>query len=160
MPESVSDIGFNAYQNCTNLESITIPVSVKSINNSAFQGCINLKKCIIGHGVKSINYLAFSGCDNLEVLFLPNTITTMHNYCYVTWSPKLREVILEDGFNYSLNFFTTLLERNTVVNMFNALADRTGLDALTFQIKQQVANKLTDEDKAILVLKNWTLVEK
>lgn len=74
LPESVSDIGPNAYQNCTNLESITIPANVKSIGNSAFQDCINLKKCIIGHGVDAINYLAFFHCDNLEVLFLPNTI--------------------------------------------------------------------------------------
>ena len=160
LPEGVSDIGNKAYENCTNLESITIPIGATKIEQSAFQKCINLKKCIIGHGVKSINYLAFSGCNNLEVLFLPNTITAMHNYCYVTDSTNLKEVILEDGFNYSLKFYSNLLERNTIVNMFNALADRTGLDSLTFQIKKQVAGKLTDEDKAILTLKNWTLVEK
>lgn len=160
LPESVSDIGVNAYQNCTNLESITIPVNVKSIGNYAFQGCINLKKCIIGHGVNTINFNAFHNCNNLEVLFLPNTIKTMHTYCYVTSSLKLKEVILEDGFNYSLKFDSYLLGRNTVVNMFNALVDRTGLDSLTFQIRKQVADKLTDEDKAILALKNWTLVEK
>ena len=44
--------------------------------------------------------------------------------------------------------------------MFNALADRTGLDALAFTITKKVGNKLTDEDKAIPVSKNWTLVEK
>ena len=160
LPESVSDIGGDAYKNCTNLESITISANVKSIGTSAFQSCINLKKCIIGHGVKSIGYYSFFKCGNLEVLFLPNTITSMHTYCYVTNSPKLTDVVLEDGFNYSLIFGSLLLERNTVVNMFNALADRTGLDALTFQIKKQVADKLTDEDKAILALKNWTLVVK
>lgn len=160
LPESVSDIGANAYQNCTNLESITIPDGVKLIGSFAFQGCINLKKCIIGHGVTTVNYLAFHNCNNLEILHLPNTFEKLHNYCYLTSSPKLTEVVLEDGFNYSLNFDSILLERNTVVNMFNALADRTGLDSLTFQIKKQVADKLTDEDKAILTLKNWTLVEK
>lgn len=159
LPEGISTVGLSLYKDCTNLESIIIPVGVKLIDQYAFQGCINLKKCIIGHGVNDINYLAFHNCNNLEVLFLPNTIKLMHSYCYVTSSLKLKEVILEDGFNYSLNFPSILLERNTVVNMFNALVDRTGLDSLTFQIRKQVANKLTDEDKAILALKNWTLVE-
>ena len=159
LPESVSEIGSNAYQHCTNIESIIIPAGVKTIGVAAFLGCINLKKCIIGHGVNAIQYRSFENCNNLEVLFLPNTINAIHERCYMTHSLKLREVILEDGFNYSLVFLSTLLERNIVLNMFNALADRTGLDSLTFQIKKQVADKLTDEDKAILALKNWTLVE-
>lgn len=161
LPEGLTELGTGAYQNCVNIDSVTIPDGVKNIGNSAFQGCTNLKKCIIGHGVTTVNYLAFHNCNNLEILHLPNTLKTLHNYCYLTSSPKLTEVVLEDGFNYRLDFSVTkLLERETVVNMFNALADRTGLDTLTFIINKVVGNKLTDEDKAIPVSKNWTIAEK
>lgn len=157
LPEGISTVGWLSYKDCTKLESVIIPVSVKSIEQSAFQNCINLKKCIIGHGVNNISMNAFQKCDNLEVLSLPNTITSMHDYCHVTWSLKLREVILEDGFNYSLKFFSKLLDRNTIVNMFNALADRTGQTALTLTIGATNLAKLTEEDILIATNKNWTL---
>lgn len=158
LPEYVTSIGMYAYQNCINLESITIPDNVVNIGNSAFDNCINLKKCIIGHGVKSVQYLAFYQCNNLEILHLPNTLETLHNYCYLTSSPKLTEVVLEDGFNYSLILSaSTRYSRETIVSWLNALADRTGQTAYKLTIGATNLAKLTEEDILIATNKNWTL---
>lgn len=158
LPEGISTVGWNSYKDCTKLESVIIPVGVKSIEQSAFQNCINLKKCIIGHGVNSISINAFYKCNNLEVLFLPNTITAMHTYCYLTSSAKLTEVVLEDGFNYSLILSaSTRYSRETIVSWLNALADRTGQTAYKLTIGAKNLAKLTEEDILIATNKNWTL---
>ena len=44
IPNTVTSIGINAFQNCSALSSITIPNSVTSIGGSAFSGCTSLNQ--------------------------------------------------------------------------------------------------------------------
>lgn len=44
IPNNVTSIGINAFQNCSALTSITIPNSVTSIGGSAFSGCTSLNQ--------------------------------------------------------------------------------------------------------------------
>ena len=75
---------------------------------------------------------------------------------------SLTNIIIGNGFNANnLDLSASdKIERETAVNMFIALADRTGLTAYTLTLNQAVADKLTDEDKAIPTAKNWTIVYK
>ena len=84
----------------------------------------------------------------------------MDNF-YFDFFPSIKNVTLGDGFNANnLKLSDSkLIERETMVNMFNALADRTGLTAYTITINKVVGDKLTDEDKAIATVKNWTIIE-
>ena len=65
IPNSVTNIGFYAFGNCSNLTSITIPNSVTSIGEQAFSGCTSLTSITIPHSVKIIGFGAFLGCSNL-----------------------------------------------------------------------------------------------
>ena len=62
---TVTSIGDDAFWDCTNLESITIPDSVKSIGNYAFDGCESLKNITIPDSVKSIGEDVFYNCTSL-----------------------------------------------------------------------------------------------
>ena len=42
IPDSVTEIGMDAFSHCTGLTSITIPDSVTEIGYNAFEGCNNL----------------------------------------------------------------------------------------------------------------------
>lgn len=46
LPSSLETISYNAFESCTGLTSITIPENVSGIYNGAFNGCVNLKKII------------------------------------------------------------------------------------------------------------------
>ena len=59
-------IGMNAFRNCKNLSSISIPETVKFIGNQAFRGCSKLKKLNIPKNVKAVYPLAFADCTGLE----------------------------------------------------------------------------------------------
>ena len=66
---SVTTIGNNAFQNCSNLVDIDIPNSVTSIGQYAFSYCTKAKSLIIPNSINNIGLEAFSGCDNLETIY-------------------------------------------------------------------------------------------
>ena len=77
IPDSVTSIGNGVFCNCTNLESITIPDSVTSIGESAFENCTSLTSITIPNSVTSIGYYAFYDCTSLTSITIPNGITSI-----------------------------------------------------------------------------------
>ena len=63
---SVTEIGENAFENCTNLTGAAIPGSVTGIAARAFWGCENLTNIVIPEGVTSIGGNAFVLCSKLN----------------------------------------------------------------------------------------------
>ena len=66
IPDGVTSIGYGAFINSTELESVVIPDSVTKIGSVAFQKCTNLKSITIPSSVKDIGIYAFRECDNLR----------------------------------------------------------------------------------------------
>ena len=58
----LTSIGDDAFYNCSNLQSVTIPSSVTSIGAYAFYGCRSLQSVTIPSSVTSIGSGAFYGC--------------------------------------------------------------------------------------------------
>ena len=69
----VTQIGYEAFKDCTKLTSITVPDSVFEIMSNAFEGCTGLKTVVI-NDVPYINSEVFLGCTSLESVTLPNGI--------------------------------------------------------------------------------------
>ncbi len=63
--EGVRDI-WPAFKGCIGLVSVTIPNSVSEIEYEAFSGCTNLKSVYIAGGVTEINDRAFYNCNSLH----------------------------------------------------------------------------------------------
>lgn len=76
---TVTSIGVEAFLDCVNLTSITIPIpnSVTSIGEYAFGGCESLTSITIPNSVKSIGEGAFSNCSSLTTITLPKHITNI-----------------------------------------------------------------------------------
>ena len=79
---AVTSIGSSAFQNCTNLTSVTIPNSVTSIGYSAFNSCTNLTSVTIGNSVTSIGEYAFYKCTSLTSITIPNSVTSIGNEAF------------------------------------------------------------------------------
>jgi len=74
---SVTSIGERAFNNCSDLTSVTIPNSVTSIGNSAFLGCSGLTSVTIPNSVTSIGEYAFLYCSGLTSVTIPNSVTSI-----------------------------------------------------------------------------------
>ena len=74
IPDTITEIGDNAFESCNNLTSIVIPDSVSYIGNSAFFDCENLKNVRIGNNITQICNEAFEQCYSLTSITIPNSV--------------------------------------------------------------------------------------
>ena len=77
---------------------------------------------------------------------------------------KLKNVtVSKNAFNLNTSAITVdlsgsyALTHTSLLNIINNFADRTGKTANILKLSTMSKNKLTDEEKAILTNKNWTL---
>ena len=75
IPDSVTSIYSYAFRYCTSLTSITIPDGVTEICGYTFEDCTSLKSVTIPGSVTSIDGCAFSGCESLISVTIPNSVT-------------------------------------------------------------------------------------
>ena len=69
IPNSVTEIGHNAFSNCSSLTSVSIPNSVTEIGYGAFSYCSSLTSVTIPNSVTVIGYSAFMNCSSLKTIF-------------------------------------------------------------------------------------------
>lgn len=82
IPNTVTSIGSSAFYNCTSLKSINIPNSVTSIGSSVFSDCSSLKSINIPNSVTSIGSGAFYGCALLKSIEIPNSVTIINDTAF------------------------------------------------------------------------------
>lgn len=75
-PKIVTSIDEYAFQNCTDLTSVTIPNSVTSIGYRAFYGCSGLTSFTFPNSVTSIGNMAFRNCTGLTSVYLGTGVTS------------------------------------------------------------------------------------
>ena len=74
---NVTGIGYEAFSNCDDMSSVTIPEGVTSIGNKAFFFCINLASVTIPKSVNSIGTEAFVQCESLTSITIPENVTSI-----------------------------------------------------------------------------------
>lgn len=67
IPNTVTSIGDDAFENCALLTSIDIPNGVTNIGDNAFAYCTSLTSITIPGSVTSIGHWAFNGCNDLTI---------------------------------------------------------------------------------------------
>ena len=82
LKENTRFIGSAAFQNCSELESFTIPKNITAINNYTFSGCSSLNNVSMPNSVASIGDYAFSGCSSLNNVSIPNSVTSIGEYAF------------------------------------------------------------------------------
>lgn len=74
----------NDFYGCSTITSVVIPTTVTEIGFGAFQNCTNLTSVTFAPGsqLTAIYAYAFAGCTNLTSIDLPNSVTTIYEYAF------------------------------------------------------------------------------
>jgi hypothetical protein len=73
----LTKISEEAFRQCENLASVTLPASVKVIDKYAFLYCYALAGITLPEGLTTIDISAFGGCNSLENVVFPASLTTL-----------------------------------------------------------------------------------
>lgn len=84
IPSTVTSIGSNAFSLCTNLTSVDFGTSVETIGSYAFAVCTSLTNITLPSSLNSIGSNAFSGCSGLTAINLPNSLTSIGYYAFAS----------------------------------------------------------------------------
>ena len=82
IPNSVTSIGYSAFEDCSSLTSITIPDSVTEIGTYAFSDCSSLTSITMLDSVTSIGNGVFEDCTSLTSITIPNSVTSIGRYAF------------------------------------------------------------------------------
>jgi hypothetical protein len=78
----VTRVSFNAFRDCVNITSVSIPPTVTQINNNAFSGCASLAQVSLADGLTQIGTEAFSDCISLVSITIPSTVTQIQDRAF------------------------------------------------------------------------------
>lgn len=96
MPDTITDIGKEAFTNCTALEQVKVSSNLEVIGDSAFFGCEALSELRLPEGLKKIEDEAFSNCFVLKELEIPSTVESIGDEAF--WACyELKELVIPEG---------------------------------------------------------------
>ncbi len=85
----VTKVGENAFENNTQITSITIPDSVTSIGSLAFSGCTSLEAAYFPNTITRIEEGTFYDCKSLEEFTIPDSVTYIGAGAFCQAGPKV-----------------------------------------------------------------------
>lgn len=100
LPDSLRNIGDNAFYGCSSIKNLTLPNRVNYIGSSAFSGCTSLASLTIPDGVTAIGSSTFYGCSALTSMIIPDNVESLgaslfyncHNLSSVTLPKGLTKI--------------------------------------------------------------------
>ncbi len=96
--DGVTYIAYEAFAECLNVTTVTVPSTVITIEQDAFTYCSGLESVIFESGsqLTSIGQGAFFDCTSLKSITIPSSVTTIDRDAFIYCS-SLESVIFEDG---------------------------------------------------------------
>lgn len=149
------DSTYDMYRYSNIVEPYLFDTSNVTDMSSMFYGCSELQAIpqFITSNVTGMTSM-FDGCSKLETIPLLDTsnVTNMSN---MFWGcSKLTNIGGFQGLKINIDLSdSSLITRESMLNIFNTIGEA----SKTITISQNVADRLTDEDKAIATNKGWTI---
>ena len=95
IPNSVTSVGSNLFENATSLKSVRLPSGLKKLSPYMFAGCSGLEQIEMPFEIESFEEGLFAGCSSLKEIPFRAGLKELPNYVFSGCS-ELRSLILPD----------------------------------------------------------------
>lgn len=124
IPNSVEEIGEEAFYHCKEFEEIEIPNSVTLIGESAFENCTYLKGISLPESVKIIGDYAFNNCESLREVRIPGSIEEFGEGIFLgCWDIEQVYYNTDDPIEADADMFAEVVYENAILNVPSAAID-------------------------------------
>lgn len=144
IPNTITEIGCSAFQNCHCVFSIVLPASVKVINDNAFQFCEELEEIVVPKTVVRIGNYAFceSGLRSIEI---PNSVMSIGVGAFENCT-NLQKIFIDDA---TLLYGANVPEETKIVKTDSLIKKE---DILDISIIDNIASIVSDNETAQVAL--------
>lgn len=99
IPNGITSIAAQTFQNFYCLKDVTLPTSLKEIGSDAFKYCINLKNIELPPKLENSFWYSFRFCVSLENITIPTGLTSLSTYSFASCS-SLRSLEIPHNIRY------------------------------------------------------------
>ena len=96
LPSSVTVLGGNCFDNCSDLESVNLPDGLEIISDCAFNECSSLSSISIPDEVSYIGSMSFYKCTSLTSITIPGSVTRIENSAFHSCS-GLTSIVIDSS---------------------------------------------------------------
>ena len=159
LPDTVTQIGYEAFSGCDALEYVRFPKKIESVEPSIFRGCFSLQKVELGDEILELSENMFECCYSLEeapfrsgILELPRNVFSECVSLKSLVIPEGVAVIKSGAAAYCQNLSTLVLPSSIKVIEDDAFRSCVSLAHIRFSAENPVF--FTDEDSGALFEKH------
>ena len=82
LPSTLTSIQDDAFRDCTKLNALTFPSSLQNIGAHSFDGCRSLENVTLNQNITELGVASFSNCISLNSINIPQAITSIPDSCF------------------------------------------------------------------------------
>ena len=101
IPSTVTTISARAFEDCSNLQSVTGMANVKQIGEKAFRTCRSLQSFSVPSGVKVLPEHLFNDCTGLQSVTIPASVEEIYTSAFEYCSSLKTITVNSQNANYS-----------------------------------------------------------
>ncbi len=151
--DGVTNVGSYAFNDCTELYSVSLAKTCTRIGSHAFSGCKRLKALILPQQLTMLDSYAFDGCTRLDYAELPDSLTRIDGWAFRNTAlesvtvPKNVASIGNDAFSgcSKLKTITILNPECKIADSENTIPEGTVISGLSGSTAQQYAENYKRE---------------
>ena len=146
LPDSIINIGKEAFSGCITLEEVVLPVDLMFISDKAFSGCTSLGEVELPEKLEVIGNNAFQNCTNLSIdLELKSGMKTIGQNAFENCSSLTGELVLPSGIVQIASGAFTNCSGITGIRISKYIGEE-NIDELVIKFKQGVSlSTITEE---------------
>lgn len=118
IPSSVTSLGKGCFSSCWGLTTITIPSSITSLSENCFMNCIRLKSISLPSSLTSFGSGCFWWCSGLTNITIPSSVTSLSYSCFKGCSSLTSIIIPSSVKTVSSECFAGYKHHNTFFSYF------------------------------------------